>query len=191
MAHKFNPANKHKLDDQWRRQNLPPILTLERLGLISEDTMVDLGCGIGYFTIPAAEIVKASNKVFALDTSEEMLTEVEKRAVLAGVSNVVVVKTEEYNLMLSDESVSFVLMVNVLHEIENKEQFLQKAHRLLKSAGKIAVVDWEKRQTEVGPPIDHRISIAEVKDLLDLTGYKLIKDLQLAEVFYGLVAVKK
>ncbi|MDR3541976.1 MAG: methyltransferase domain-containing protein [Desulfosporosinus sp.] len=191
MAHKFNPANKNKLDDQWRRQNLPPIPTLEMLGLVSEDTMADLGCGIGYFTIPAAEIVKSSNKVFALDTSNEMLAEVEKRAVLADISNVVLVKTEEYNLILPDESVSFALMVNVLHEIENKEQFLQEAHRLLKFAGKIAVVDWEKKQTEVGPPIDHRISLNEVKNMLEVTGYELIKDMQLAEVFYGLVAVKK
>ena len=68
MVHKFNPANKKKLDDPWRRENLPPILTLEKLGLIPGDTMADLGCGIGYFTIPAAEIVRESYKVFALDT---------------------------------------------------------------------------------------------------------------------------
>ncbi|MDR3583982.1 MAG: methyltransferase domain-containing protein [Desulfosporosinus sp.] len=191
MVHKFNPANKKKLDDPWRRENLPPIPTLEKLGLISGDTMADLGCGIGYFTIPAAEIVRESYKVFALDTSEEMLAEVEKRAVLAGLSNVVTVKTEEYDLMLPNESVSFALMVNVLHEIENKEKFLQEAHRLLKSTGKIAVVDWEKKLTEFGPPIDHRISIDEVRDMLERIGYKLIKDMQLAEVFYGLVAVKK
>ncbi|SPF36415.1 Methylase involved in ubiquinone/menaquinone biosynthesis [Candidatus Desulfosporosinus infrequens] len=191
MAHKFNPANKNKLDDQWRRQNLPPILTLEKLGLIPGDTMADLGCGIGYFTIPAAEIVKATNNVFALDTSEEMLAEVEKRAILADVSNIIVVKTGEYNLMLPDESVSFALMVNVLHEIEDKEQFLQEARRLLKFAGKIAVVDWEKKPTEVGPPLDHRISFDEVKDMLEITGYKLIKDMPLAGVFYGMVAVKK
>ncbi len=191
MAHKFNPANKAKLDGQWRRQNLPPTPTLERLGLGSEDTVADLGCGIGYFAIPAAEIVKAQNKVFALDTSEEMLAEVEKNASLAGVANVVLVKTEEYILMLPDEAVSFALIVNVLHEIENKERFLQEAHRILKSAGRIAVVDWEKKKTEVGPPIDHRISSEEVKDMLEITGYKLIREMQLTDVFYGLVAVKQ
>jgi len=191
MAHKFNPASKNKLDDQWRRENVPPTPTLEKLGLVSEDTMADLGCGIGYFTIPATEIVKATNKVYALDTSPEMLTEVEKRAITAGVSNVVLVKTEEYSLMLSDESVSFVLMVNVLHEIDDKERFLREVHRILKPAGRVAVVDWEKKQTEVGPPIDHRISIDEVKTLYAITGHELIKEMNLADVFYGVVAVKK
>ena len=191
MAHKFNPANKTKLDNQWRRQNLPPIPTLEMLDLTAEDTVADLGCGIGYFTIPAAEIVKATNKVFALDTSKEMLAEVEKRSNLAGVSNVVLVKAEEYNLVLPDASVSFALIVNVLHEIDDKERFLQEARRILKSAGRIAVIDWEKKQTEVGPPIDHRISIEETKGMLEITGYKLIKEMQLAGVFYGLVAVKQ
>ena len=191
MAHKFNPANKTKLDNQWRRQSVPPIPTLEMLGLAAEDTVADLGCGIGYFTIPAAEIVKATNKVFALDTSKEMLAEVEKRSNLAGVSNVILVKTEEYNLVLPDGSVSFALIVNVLHEIDDKERFLQEARRILKSAGRIAVIDWEKKQTEVGPPIDHRISIEETKDMLEKTGYKLMKEMQLAGVFYGLVAVKQ
>lgn len=191
MAHKFNPAHKNKLDDQWRRENVPPIPTLEKLGLVSGDTVADLGCGIGYFTIPAAEIVNASNKVMALDTSQEMLTEVEKRAILAGVSNVVLVKTEEYNLMLPDESVSFALMVNVLHEIDQKEQFLQEVHRILKPAGRIAILDWEKKQTEVGPPIDHRIGMDEVKTMFAVTGFELITEMHLADVFYGLVAVKK
>ena len=45
MAHKFNPANKTKLDNQWRRQSVPPIPTLKMLGLTAEDTVADQGAG--------------------------------------------------------------------------------------------------------------------------------------------------
>lgn len=89
--HKFDSKNRSKLDNEWRRQNLPPSKTLEWLGLKSSDAVADIGCGIGYFSIPAAEMLADRNKVFALDTSEEMLTEVEKRALVAGVSNVVTI----------------------------------------------------------------------------------------------------
>ncbi|AFM39287.1 methylase involved in ubiquinone/menaquinone biosynthesis [Desulfosporosinus acidiphilus SJ4] len=190
MAHKFNPANKKKLDDPWRRQNLPPISTLQELGLSPDDTVADIGCGIGYFTIPAAEFIASSNSTFALDTSEEMLAEVEKRSGAAGVLNIVLVKTEEYDLKLPNESVSFAILVNVLHEIDNKIQFLEEINRIVKTGGKIALIDWEKKKTEMGPPLDHRLSSEDVKGLLQRTGWELIKEVSLAEVFYGLVAVK-
>ena len=191
MSHKFNPEHKAKLQSEWRKQNLPPIPTLEKLGLVSQDTVADLGCGIGYFTIPAAEIVNTTNKVFALDTSEEMLTELEKDASIAGLSNVITIKTEEYDLKLPNESVSFVLLVNVLHEIEEKERFLLEAHRILKPAGRIAVVDWEKKKTEMGPPIEHRISLEKSIELLTSTGFQVSQEYHLADVFFGIVAAKK
>jgi ubiquinone/menaquinone biosynthesis C-methylase UbiE len=53
------------------------------LGLDESDVVADIGCGVGYFSIPAVEIIKNSNKVYALDTSGEMLLEVEKRASIA------------------------------------------------------------------------------------------------------------
>ena len=102
MTHKFEPKNKNKLDNEWRRQNIPPLPTLEKLGLSSTDIVGDIGCGIGYFSISAAEMINSHNKVYALDTSEEMLTEVEKRASVADVSNIVTIKTSEYNLKLPD-----------------------------------------------------------------------------------------
>lgn len=190
MSHKFNPENKYKLQSEWRIKNVPPIPTLIELGLVPEDTVADLGCGIGYFTIPAAQIVDNSNRIFALDTSEEMLAEVEKRASEGGLSNVFSIKTEEYDLKLPDESVSFVLIVNVLHEIEDKERFLQEAHRILKPDGRVAVVDWEKKRTEMGPPIDHRISLEEVIELATVKGFEVSKEHHLADVFFGIIAVK-
>lgn len=190
MMHKFNPAHKNKLDNDWRRKVIPPKPTLEKLGLLSEDIVADVGCGIGYFSVPAAEIVSSRNKVYALDTSKEMLTEVERRAEIVGISNIVVIETEEYDLKLQDESVSFVLIVTVLHEIINKERFLKEANQILKPSGRLAVIDWEKKQTEMGPPIDHRIDKQEAMEFLKSSGFEVSMELGIADVFYGLVAVK-
>jgi ubiquinone/menaquinone biosynthesis C-methylase UbiE len=191
MTHKFAPANKNKLDNDWRRQNLPPHLVLEALGLDSEDIVADVGCGIGYFTIPASKIVQSSNKVYALDTSEEMLTEVEKRAVIAEVANIVLLQTDEYDLKLPDESVSFVLMVNVLHEVQDQDRFVKEAKRILKPAQRIALVDWEKKPTEKGPPIEHRLAREEITSILEAAGFELNLVLEFAGCFYGIVAIKK
>lgn len=189
MTHKFDHKNKKNLDSEWRRQVLPAKSVLEILGLTEADTVADIGCGIGYFTIPAAVIVNI-NKVYALDTSEEMLADVEAKAKAAGVSNIITFRTDEYDLKLPDESVSFALLVNVLHEVDNKQNFLLEIQRILKQSGSIAIVEWKKEYMETGPPISHRIGIEELKEFFHLADFCLSKETEFGGVFYGLVFSK-
>lgn len=189
--HKFDSKNKSKLDNEWRRQNLPPSKTLERIGLKPSDTVADIGCGIGYFSIPAAEMLTDRNKVFALDTSEEMLTEVEKRALVAGVSNVVTINTEEYDLKLPNDSITFALLVNVLHEINDRKRFIGEIKRILKPEGRLAVVEWKKEDMEMGPPTGHRIGFDETVKLITEEGLSMIDEMEFTGVFYGIVFRKQ
>ena len=190
MTHKFDPINIKRLDNEWRRQNIPPLPTLEKLGLSSTDIVADIGCGVGYFTIPAAGMQDSEKMVYALDTSDQMLEEVKKRMSAAGVSNIISIKTSEYDLKLPDESVTFALLVNVLHEIEDKAQFITEVRRILVAEGKIAIIEWEKENMEMGPPKDHRIGKDETAALLRSSGLIVGGAIQLASEFYGLVAVK-
>jgi len=190
MPHKFEAKDKNKLDTEWRRQNLPPLPTLEKFGLKAADTFADIGCGIGYFTVPAAQFVDGQNKVYALDTSDEMLAEVEKRAKEAGVQNIVSVLTSEYDFNLPDKSVTFALMVNVLHEIEDKARFIREINRILTLNGKIAIIEWNKENADMGPPAEHRIGQDEAASLLNSLGFETGEPMEFAGKFYGLVAVK-
>jgi ubiquinone/menaquinone biosynthesis C-methylase UbiE len=190
MTHKFDPININRLDNEWRRQNVPPISTLEKLGLSSTDIVADIGCGVGYFTIPAAGMLDSENMVYALDTSDQMLEEVKKRMSAADISNIIAIKTSEYDLKLPDESVTFALLVNVLHEIEDKAQFITEVRRILRAEGKIAIIEWEKENMGMGPPEDHRIGKDETAALLRSFGLIADGAIQLASEFYGLVAVK-
>ncbi len=190
MPHKFEAKDKNKLDTEWRRQNLPPLPTLEKLGLSSADTFADIGCGIGYFTVPSAQFIDGQNKVYALDTSGEMLAEVEKRANEANVQNVVTVLTSEYDFNLPDNSITFALMVNVLHEIEDKPKFIREINRILALNGKIAIIEWHKENADMGPPAEHRVGQDEVALLLNTLGFETSEPMDFAGKFYGLVAVK-
>ncbi|HEY5556605.1 class I SAM-dependent methyltransferase [Acetobacterium sp.] len=183
MAHKFNIKSKSKLDNEWRRENLQSEATLLSLGLTPEDSMADIGCGIGYFTIPAAQIV--NNQVFALDTSEEMLEEVNQRMVAAGLANVTTLKTDEYDLKIPIESVSFALLALVLHEIDDKKRMITEIHRILKPEGRIAVIEWIKEDTEMGPPCAHRIGKEDVDALFTAEKFERIDSKKIATVFYG------
>lgn len=76
--HKFNIKSLEKLDNQERRKMMPPKETLMKFNIQDDGTFLDVGCGIGYFTIPAAELLK-NNKAIGIDIRQEMLEAAEKR----------------------------------------------------------------------------------------------------------------
>jgi len=187
MAHKFSPKSKGKLDNEWRRENLPALSTLKSLGLTREDVVADIGSGIGYFTIPAAQLVNEKNQVYALDISPEMLEEVKLRMADAGLSNITTIKTAEYDLKIPDASVTYALIVNVLHEIKDQNRMIDEIHRILKPGGQIAIIEWIKADMEMGPPCDERIGKEELTHLLTSKNFECVNSTEFATVFYGMV----
>lgn len=192
MAHKFDPKHLNKLDNEWRRENMPPVETLKALGLMKDDILADIGSGIGYFTIPAVHEIGVK-KGYALDTSNEMLEELKRReqSVYDLTSEIEIVLTDEYDLKLADDTVTFVLMVNVLHEIDDKLRFIAKINEITKAGGKLAIIEWMKVPTESGPPLEHRIGQEEAVKMIQNAGYKIKSMYEFAENFYGLVAEKQ
>lgn len=191
MTHKFDKNNRHKLDNEIRHQVMPPFKTLEILGFTDGMDLADIGCGVGYFSMPAAEIAADASKIYALDVSIEMLEDVEKRAIEAGVTNIRYIKVDEYDLKLETQSVDFALLSNVLHEIEDKKMYISEIHRIIKDGGKLAIIEWEKIIGESGPPVEHRVSYEETAGLLSENGFENIMKLNIGKDYYGITAIRK
>ncbi|RII35362.1 class I SAM-dependent methyltransferase [Clostridium chromiireducens] len=190
MAHKFDAKNKHKLDNEKRRELLPPEQTLISLHLQEVDIMADIGCGIGYFTIPASKIVGENGKIFAMDISPEMLKDVEVKISDNNISNVETILTEENDLKLEDNKVTFAFISLVLHEANEKENFISEIKRIISPEGKIAIVEWEKINSDFGPPIDHRLDKKDLIEVLDKLGFTNISTINIGVNFYGIIAQK-
>lgn len=190
MTQIFDVKNKHKLDNEKRRELLPPKQTLINLHLHKGDIMADIGCGIGYFSIPASKIVGNSGKIFAIDIQPEMLHDVEVETRENNISNIEIVLTEGNNLRLEDNKVNFAFVSNVLHEIEEKEIFLNEVKRIISPDGKIALVEWQKISSDFGPPIEHRLDRMDLIKMLDSLEFSTIETIDLGEDFYGIVAQK-
>jgi ubiquinone/menaquinone biosynthesis C-methylase UbiE len=191
MAHKFNPKEFWKLESPERKKILPPVETLKRLGLKENDKFIDIGCGIGYFTIPAIEIVGPGGRVYGLDTSTEMLEELKRRLPTYCLENVELIKTREYELGLEKCSATFAFMSTVLHEVDDKERILRNVNEILIQKGRIAIIEWEKKNSSLGPPKEHRIDKEYVKRILQFSGYELLKMLSIDSEFYAIVGEKK
>ncbi|WP_297425333.1 class I SAM-dependent methyltransferase [Clostridium sp.] len=190
MIHKFNVNNKHKLDNEKRRELLPPEQTLINLDLQKGDVMADIGCGIGYFTIPASKIVGKNGKIFALDISLEMLEDVDRKVKDKHISNIEIILTEENNLKLESNKVTFAFISFVLHEAYDIEEFLNEIKRIISPEGKIAIVEWKKIDSDFGPPIDQRLDRMDLVKILDTLGFINITTLDIGDNFYGVIAQK-
>ena len=134
--------------DWWGRLWPTPGATLRRLGVAPGATVVEIGCGNGYFTLPAARITDPA-PVYALDLDESLLAELEGLADAQGIENV-----------------DTVLVANTFHGIDETDTFVSQVSDSLRSGGRFVVVNWVDRpsaETPVageprGPPTDLRMS---------------------------------
>jgi ubiquinone/menaquinone biosynthesis C-methylase UbiE len=184
MPQKFDIRQRQELLSEQREATLHPEEVLRRLGLSRGDSIADIGCGPGFFTLPAAEIVGEGGLVMAADIQGEMLSAIRSRAAEHGFTNVHVVKTSDKEIPIPDASCDVVLLAFVLDEVEQRASFLHRAARLLKPGGRLAVLEWEKEQQTVGPPIADRISPEELRADADAAGLYLDEQRELNDQHY-------
>lgn len=178
-----------KLENPVRLEELKPLETLKRVGLQENHILCDIGAGSGIFTIPAAKLT--NNKVYALETNDEMLSIINDKVKQAGLANIELVKVNGEHFDLTNNLIDIVLMVTVLHEIANTTIFLQEVKRITKDNGKIVVIEYHKRETPTGPLIEHRIGKEDVIDKLKNTGFVVCEDFDLGENLNCLVFAQK
>lgn len=189
MGHTFNPENKDKLDTKQRRRDLPPQKILEKFSLQDSDTIADVGCGIGYFTIPLAQMV--NSRVYAFDIAQEMLDEIAAKKREYNLDNIKLINTKQESNYLPEEEIDFMLMSNLIHEVDNKSEFLEHYLQPVKAGGRLAVIDFKKKSAAQGPPVTERISKAELYKLLEQDlGLKLKLVSDLNEQQYVVIAEK-
>ena len=109
--------------------------------------VADFGAGAGHFVFAMANVVGTEGRVYSLDIRQEMIEVVNGYARLHNVPQVTTIlcNLEEKNgSTLTSESLDFVLCSTILHQVDNPFTVLKEAFRVLKSAGRIVIIDWEQ-----------------------------------------------
>jgi ArsR family transcriptional regulator len=119
-------------------------------GLLPKLDVADFGCGTGVLTV---EIARWAKKVIAIDRSTSSLDAANKRVTAAGQKNVTFLSADLHKLPLPAGKKDLVVISQSLHHVENPRAVLKEAARLLKTGGRLVVLElmphneaWVKEQ---------------------------------------------
>lgn len=107
-------------------------------------TILEPGCGMGYFTLPLARMTGAKGKVIAVDIQPKMLSSLNRRAKKAGLIERIDVRlAKEDNSELNDlfEKVDFVCAIHMIHEVKDQIDFFSSIWKVLKLNSKLFVIE--------------------------------------------------
>jgi len=184
----FDVKKAQKLDNPGRIKDLRPFELLRDVaGVSAGETGVDFGSGTGFFALPMAELVGTKGKVYAVDSSDEMMGHIKAKN---PPPNVALVKSDVRNTGLDSRIADVCLLAFILHEVKEPDVLVAEAVRLLKPGGWLVVVDWKAELDSPGPPRHVRISKERVEQLLGTVGLKLARYIDWSQNHYAALAKK-
>lgn len=181
---KFKSKHMEKLDNPMRRKMLPVEKVLELIQISEKQHIADIGCGIGYFTLPMAKAVGEEGKVYAVDINKEMLEEIKRRVEEQKLLNVEIIQSLENDFKINDNTLDVVFTSTVFHEVNSPVDFLQECKRVLKSEGVIIILDWNKVTEEFGPPEHKRLAAEKVNEYAGQVNLTIVKEDYIGKSFY-------
>jgi len=105
------------------------------------DTVLDVGPGMGYFSIPLARMVGDGGKVIAADVQPQMLAALRKRARKQGLEGRIIPHLSEAHSIGVRESIDFALAFWMVHEVPDQSKFFHEMGLLLKPEGKLLLAE--------------------------------------------------
>lgn len=174
-----------KFENKERLEELRPVETLKRAGFKEGMVLCDIGAGTGVFSIPATRISKGD--IYALEKSDGMIEILQDRIRKGSLTNLKVKKVESDILPLGDNICDLVILITVLHHIEDKKIMMDEIKRILKEKGRILVIEFHKRPTNSGPPVEMRLSEEELVQFGKDYKLNTIERFKLGNNFYGFI----
>jgi len=120
---------------EWLRES--GIIFLKNIGIKEGQVVLDFGCSVGHYAIPAANVVGEKGKVYAVDNDKKSLNEMMEIATRENIKNIVPMYTQsaELKINLNDESVDVILLYDILHymDVMERNKIYNESYRVLKN----------------------------------------------------------
>jgi len=179
--HAHGDANKHmhetsfeelvkRFEGSERDKYQKPNEVIKFLGNVEGKTIIDIGAGTGYFSFPLAQ---AGARVIAADVDERFLAYIKKKKEKLGMTDKQVIpKKVPYDTPnLKNGEADMAIIVNTYHHIEDRKIYFNKVKNGLKKGGELVVIDFFKKETPMGPPVELKLAEDQVISELKTSGF--------------------
>lgn len=160
------------LESERRIEGLQVDKVVEALKIRPDDRVCDLGAGSGLFTRPLARKANGKGIVYAVDIDPELLKHVELTAREQKLTNIKPILASETDPKLP-EPVDLIAIIDTLHHIGNRGEYLKGLKKHLKPGGRVAIIDFSRDW-----PVGHEKMVYTVGDLdgwMTAAGFKRVE----------------
>jgi ubiquinone/menaquinone biosynthesis C-methylase UbiE len=164
-------GRRFRTDDPERSRWQNPEAILLSIGLRPGMVFMDIGCGDGYFALPAARMVGPQGSVYGVDIDVDAIDRLNRRAAEEGLNNLFLEVNEAETAVLCEECADIVFFGIDLHDFRDPVAVLRNAKRMLRATGQVVDLDWKDQSTDVGPPLSKRFSLEKAANLIRSAGF--------------------
>lgn len=168
-----------------------PIKILKQLDLREHMVVADLGAGTGFYSIPAGYIV-TSGKVYAIEINKDYLKTITNKIKEANLSNVDIIWgniEKKGGTKIGDGILDAVIASNILFQVDDKDGFLNEIKRILKTKGKILVVDFDS-DIFAGSDKSRFMDKDKARSMFEQQGFMFERYIDAGEHHYGMILSK-
>jgi predicted methyltransferase len=152
-----------------------PSKALDALELKPGMVVADIGAGSGYYSSRIAKRIGPTGRVYATDIQPGMIEILERRIKAEGLTNVTPILGGMDDPRLPPRSIDLAIMVDVYHELQQPQVFLQRLKETFKPGGRLVLLEFRKEDPKVPILEVHKMSVAEVKAEMEAEGFVLDK----------------
>ena len=135
-------------------------------------TVLDLGCGPGFFSLAMADMVGEKGRVISVDIQEEMLQILKDKSERAGLKSRITLHKAQPDKIGISEMVNFALAFYMVHEVPDKMSFLSEVASHLKPNGRFLIVEPKFHVSK--PDFDGTLKVAQSVGLEQISEPKIL-----------------
>ncbi len=170
-----------------------PVNNISQMDLQSGMKVADFGAGVGFYSFPLSKVIGDSGRVYAVEIQKDLIEKLKKDAHKMGVHNIDVIWGDvehKGGVHLRDGFLDAVVVANVLFQVGDKKMMAEETKRVLKSGGKLLLIDWLESFGGMGPHKDHVVTKRKALEIFEPVGFKVEKDVRAGAHHWGVLLRK-